>query len=125
MSQSITTFDLAPKSPSGSALQIRPKRPDRSAAERVEDPVAGVTEAGDDELAAVEIGIDGANEDVGGGELLADAFDAEPRGNDREQLQPLDAPLLQSGQGRSRRAAGGQHRIDNQGYIDRLRLGQL
>src|SRR6476646_2126818 len=64
----------------------------------IEDPVAGVTQAGHDELAVVEIGIDLTDVDLGAGEFALDSFHALFGRDERKQLHMRHAPIAERGE---------------------------
>ena len=78
-----------------------------------ENAVAGVAQAGDDVAVLVEVIVERASVDVDVGELLLNGLDALGSGDEHHERDVLAAALLHFADGLARRAAGGEHRIDD------------
>ena len=87
--------------------------------------VAGVAQAGHDVAALVQVRVDGGHVDVHIGMRRRQGRDPFGRGDDADELDPRGAPALEDVDRRHGRAAGGQHRVEDQADLHRRVDGQL
>ena len=83
----------------------------------IEDTIAGITEAWNNEFVAIELRVDSTNIDSDVGVFLLNIIDTGLSGDDAEDADIFDAPFFQGHDGHAGRAAGGEHGIEYDGDI--------
>src|SRR4051812_26880310 len=97
----------------------------RSAVPGAEQPIAGVTEAGQNIAQPIELTVERSGEDRHVGMSLQHALDALGRGHDGKEADPSRSRSLQARPRRRRRPAGGEHRIEQVEVALYLRRGDF